>query len=198
MFRRVKDLVDEQIHIRANRRCPAPVIVSVLIVHFLIEAMFLRHIGIICDVLWKSLIRSWVRADQAIILVADSYLCHRRLQNHRLVIVGIQYRIVVAIIWQMIVGRNGIKRYIVAEREGSVGKSLHVRLVVEFKCLLPGIFPSFGLSVIDVRYYLSAGLIGRFKAVLNILLELFNQPRFEILNVLLNRRLSFGLVDGRR
>lgn len=198
MFRRMKNLVDEQIHIRADRRCPASVVVSILIVHFLIEAMFLRHIGIICDVLWKSLIRSWVRADQAIILVADSYLCHRRLQNHWLVIVGIQYRIVVAIIWQMIVGRNGIKRYIVAEREGSVGKSLHVRLVVEFKGLLPCVFPSLDLSVIDVRYYLSTGLIGCLKAVINILPELFNQPCFKILNVLFNRWLSFWLVDRRR
>ena len=53
------------------------------------------------DVFRKFLIGSSVGADQLVVTVTDTDLCHCSLKNCRLVIIRVQYRVIVVIIQQM-------------------------------------------------------------------------------------------------
>ena len=90
-----------------------------------------------------------------------------------------------------------IKRYIVAGCEGTVGKFLHLRLIVELEHLFTGMFPTSWLPAIDVRYYLFTDLIGAGKAAVNILLQFFQKPCFKKLNMFFHSWFSFWLIGGR-
>ena len=58
---------------------------------------------VICNVKRKITVRSWMAADQPVILITDPYLRHCSLKNCRLPFIGIQYRIVVGIILKVVI-----------------------------------------------------------------------------------------------
>lgn len=55
------------------------------------------------DVLRKLLVRTLMRAYEAVVLITDTYFSHRRFENDGFVVIGVEYRVVVVIIKKMIV-----------------------------------------------------------------------------------------------
>ena len=95
--------VNKSYHRFSINRCPPSVISSVMCIHFFVIQVFWRHMIVICNVKRKITVRSWMAADQPVILITDPYLRHCSLKNCRLPFVGIQYRIVVGIILKVVI-----------------------------------------------------------------------------------------------
>ena len=72
-------------------------------IYLFVIQVFRRHMTVICNVKRKITVRSWMTADQPVILIADPYLRHCSLKNCRLPLIGIQYRIIVGIILKVII-----------------------------------------------------------------------------------------------
>ena len=68
---------------------------------------------VICNVKRKITVRSWMAADQPVILITDPYLRHCSLKNCRLPFIGIQYRVVVGIILKVVIIWNFKKVFII-------------------------------------------------------------------------------------
>ena len=58
---------------------------------------------VICNVKREITVRSWMAANQPVILITDPYLHHCSLKNCRLPFIGIQYRIVMGIILKVVI-----------------------------------------------------------------------------------------------
>ena len=98
----MQNSIDKRVHFLSDGRCPSSVIVAVMVINFFIKTMRRLHVLIFRDVFGKLLIGSQMRAYEAIVLIADAYLSHRRFENDGFVI-GVEYRVVVVIIKKMIV-----------------------------------------------------------------------------------------------
>ena len=133
MNRRMQNCVNEFCHIWSEYFSPAPVVISIPAVDLFVIEMSWWHMGIIGDVFRVFVIAAFMSTDQAVVLITDPNLGRCSFKNCGLVIIRVQYRIVVAIIEKMVVIRYVCKRFIVAQREGSVGKSLHLGLVIPEK-----------------------------------------------------------------
>ena len=133
MNRRMQNCINEFYHIWSEYFSPAPVVISIPAVDLFVIEMSWWHMGIVGDVFRVFVIAAFMSTDQAVVLITDPNLGRRSFKNCGLVIIRVQYRIVVAIIEKMVVIRYVCKRFIVAQREGSVGKSLHLGLVIPEK-----------------------------------------------------------------
>lgn len=91
------------------------------------------HVILPGDVFMKFLIGSSVCADQFVVTVTDTDLCHCSLKNCRLVIIRVQYRVIVVIIQQMVIIRYTGKVFIITQHEGFTGKWLHLWFVISKK-----------------------------------------------------------------
>lgn len=101
MFGTAEYPVNKSYHRFSIDRCPPSVISSVMCIHFFVIQVLWRHMAVICNVKRKIAVRSWMAADQPVILIADPYLRHCSLKNCRFSLMSIQYRIVVGIILKM-------------------------------------------------------------------------------------------------
>ena len=150
-------------HVWPEYRSPAPVIRTVFGIDFFVIKVFRPHMAVLCDIQREVFIRPFMLADQPVVLITDTNLSRCRFKDCRFAAKGVHYRIVVAIILDVVIIRNLVDRFIVTYRKCSAWQWFHARFVV----LLESIFPRKRLVLkppgVENRYCFCDGSIQFFQ-----------------------------------
>lgn len=184
--------------VRAVSSGPAAVVVAVLLVHIPVEAMLLRHVFRLGNILGKCGIRPPVGANQLVIPVTDSDFRHGCFQKSRLTVHGKRYGIVMFVKEQMVIVGDFLEIPVLTGREMSVGQGAHLRLFIALKRLPPGETLPLDLSVVQVVHNPPDIPVQLLHGVIDPLFQIFQQMGLQPLDTLFNRRLALGLPGRRR
>lgn len=184
--------------VRAVSSGPAAVVVAVLLVHIPVEAMLLRHVFRLGNILGKCGIRPPVGANQLVIPVTDSDFSHGCFQKSRLTVHGKRHGIVMFVKEQMVIVGDFLEIPVLTGREMSVGQGAHLRLFIALKRLPPGETLPLGLPVVQVVHDPPDIPVQLLHGVIDPLFQIFQQMGLQPLNTLFNRCLALGLPGRRR
>jgi len=130
-------------------------------------------------------------ADQPIVLVTDPDFAHGRLQDDGITVSLIWNRVIVPVIFQMVIVRN-IAEPIVAHIETTIGQRAYLGFVVRLEGILTILADvSFAREtpLVDLIYDPPDIFVNRLQTGKHLLLQRFNQMRFQELDVVFNRGL---------
>ena len=146
---------------------------------------------VLCYIQREVLIRPFVFADQPVILITDPDLFCRCLQDCGLATISVDYRIVVAIILDVVIIRNLVDRFVVAYRKCSAWQWFHARFVVFLKGIKPGEGSVLEPPGVENRYSFFDCGIQVLQRSMDLVFQFFDQMCFEVLDVVFYRRLPF-------
>ena len=105
--------------------------------------------------------------QKPVILITNPYLTHCSFEHCRFSMIRIQYRVIVAVIFKVVIIRYTQKIFVIASRKAAQWKRLHFWLVVGLEGILT--CPAYiifilEIRLIDCRYYLLGFFVQRIEA----------------------------------